>query len=130
MATAVKCAWLQSKGIVLSALLLVPCAADGAQENREIAMGREIAVDACSACHRVTSAQPNPRSVLDADSGDYISAPGFLEIARTRGGDPAYLHQFITRPKHPMREQMWNDADLQAIIAYIQSLRTAREAWQ
>lgn len=129
MMTAMKYARLRTKGIILSALLLVPAAAP-AQENQEIAAGREIAVDACSACHRVTSAQPNPRAVLDADSGDYISAPSFLEISRARGNDVAYLYQSITRPKHPMREQMWNDADLQSIVIYIQSLRSTREMWR
>jgi hypothetical protein len=35
------------------------------------------------------------------------------------------LRQLILNPPHPMREQQWSEADLKAVIAYIQSLRRA-----
>jgi len=88
-----------------------------------ISTGRDIAVDACSACHKVTASQAEPALVPDRDELTEVKAPSFAAIAKRTGGDTRILTQDITEPKHPMREQEWRPEDLKAVIAYIRSLK-------
>ena len=89
----------------------------------DVAAGREIAIDACSACHKVTSSQAQPAPVPDRDEMTEVKAPSFAVIAKLTGGDERILTQAITEPKHPMREQEWRPEDLKVVIAYIRSLK-------
>jgi mono/diheme cytochrome c family protein len=100
-----------------------------AAESRTISNGKAIAIDACSACHRVTAQQKPPPPVFDIDEQAKILAPDFRTIARRRGTNPVWLRNFILAPRHPMREQDWNARDLKEVVAYIQSLRRQR-AWK
>jgi mono/diheme cytochrome c family protein len=85
--------------------------------------GREIALDACSACHKVTHSQKTPPQVPNPEELTWVTAPTFAEIARKHGMDQVYLRKAITDPKHPMREQEWKSSDLDAAVAYFRYLR-------
>ena len=84
--------------------------------------GRRVAIDACAACHQVTSQQKRPQPVFDADANEAVAAASFAEIASKHGKDGDYLRRKITMPTHPMREQSFDERDLRAIIAYLKSL--------
>ena len=87
-----------------------------------ISEGKIRAVEACSACHQVTAAQPRPAPVFDPDENRRVAAPTFRQIAAKYGGEPRLLHKLITNPRHPMREQQFFEDDLSKIVAFIQSL--------
>ena len=89
----------------------------------QIVAGASLARDACSACHRVSRQQKPPAPVFDPDQQAAVHAPSFMSIARDRHKNAAYLRNVITRPHYPMREQSYDKDDLEAIVAYILSLR-------
>ena len=93
-----------------------------ARAANDAASGETIAVEACSACHQVKASQSIPPPVPNPDERTQVSTPSFSDIA-TRGYDAAALRQLILNPPHPMREQHWREADLEAVVAYIESLR-------
>ena len=97
-----------------------PCSA---QPTGRAADGAALARDACSACHQVSPGQKPPPPVFDLDEEARIAAPSFMKIARDPRKDAAYLRKVITRPHYPMKEQVYDDEDLDGIIAYILSLR-------
>lgn len=107
-------AWL------LAALIALSAAAEARPPDP--ARGRMLAVEACSACHKVTRQQRQPDAVTDPDSGDRVLAPPFTAIAKRYGSDTESLRAFIILPNHPMREQTFLETDLSDIVAYIRSL--------
>jgi mono/diheme cytochrome c family protein len=109
---------------VTAALVAAAGRAAAAPADR-VAEGAALARDACSACHQVSPRQKPPPAVYDPDQAANVPAPSFMKIARDRRKTAAYLRQVITRPHYPMREQSFDPNDLDAIIAYIQSLRPA-----
>jgi mono/diheme cytochrome c family protein len=112
--------------ILAADLLLVSLAmpAGGAAEPKGlVAEGAALSRDACSACHQVSPRQKPPPPVFDADQAVGIPAPSFMKIASDRQNSAADLQRMITRPHYPMREQAYDKDDLDAIVAYILSLR-------
>jgi mono/diheme cytochrome c family protein len=109
----------------VAALFLSLFAAEGHASDRQarVAAGASLARDACSACHQVSRAQKRPAPVFDPDQQAGVPAPSFMKIARDPRKDAAYLRGVITRPHYPMREQSYDKDDLDAIVAYILSLR-------
>jgi mono/diheme cytochrome c family protein len=85
--------------------------------------GRVLAIDACSACHKVTPGQTRPAPVQDPDEGVGIQAPDFTWIARKYARRPRALRRYIQAPVHPMREQVWDTGDLDAVVAFIRTIR-------
>lgn len=106
-------------GLLVTALA-GPCSA---QLTGRAADGAALARDACSACHQVSAGQKPPPPVFDLDQEARIAAPSFMKIARDPRKDAAYLRKVIIRPHYPMKEQVYDDEDLDGIIAYILSLR-------
>jgi mono/diheme cytochrome c family protein len=107
-------------GALFAAALVSASAA--AERASPIAAGHALAREACAACHRVDRAQKPPPPVRE-DRSAAVPAPSFLAIARDKRNTRARLRLVITRPRHPMREQSFDRGDLDAIIAYILSLR-------
>ncbi len=97
-----------------------------AQAAGDAGLGRAIAIEACSACHKVMPHQKQPDPVLNPDEGISITAPDFRSIARKYARRPRALRAYIAAPAHPMREQMWNPEDLDAVVAFIQALPAKR----
>ena len=101
----------------------------GAQAATDIQEGQVIAVEACSACHQVLPDQKLPPAVFDLDEDVDVPAPNFAALARKYRGKPDQLRAFITAPLHPMREQVWDRVDLDAVTDFIGSLsRTAKSS--
>jgi len=109
--------------IALLALSLFAGESRALDGKAQIAAGASLARDACSACHRVSREQKPPAPVFDPDQQAAVHAPSFMSIARDRHKNAAYLRKVITRPHYPMREQSYDKDDLEAIVAYILSLR-------
>jgi mono/diheme cytochrome c family protein len=114
---------------IAAALLMatvVPSSADG-----EMAVGAALASDYCAACHRVTVGQPAPPPVMmkESTSEEAIPAPSFRDIAQRPGRDAGYLRGFIEAPHFPMPEQLFIPEELDAIIAYITSLKDDAGSW-
>lgn len=113
----------RSLAIALLALAFFAHNSWAADSEDRIVAGRSLARDACSACHQVSPRQKRPPPVFDPDQQANVRAPTFMSIARDPRKNAAYLRKVITRPHYPMREQSYDEDDLAAIIAYIQSLR-------
>jgi mono/diheme cytochrome c family protein len=90
------------------------------------ALGRTLAIQACSACHQVTYSQAPSTPVLNPDTLEHVTAPSFGQISRKYGKDTNSLRAFIRAPRHPMREQKFLPHDLDAIVVYIRSLEPGR----
>ena len=67
--------------------------------------------------------------VFDPDERNGVAAPSFMKIASDPRNTENDLRQIITRPHYPMREQTFEKDDLDAIVAYILSLRTKPVLW-
>ena len=89
-------------------------------------LGKNCAVEDCSACHQVTAGQKPPAPVADPDAEEWVPAPAFSRIASKYKGRDRELRAFILTPDHPMKEQEFLDSDLNAIVAYIHSLAKKR----
>jgi mono/diheme cytochrome c family protein len=109
--------------LMLSAISLIATGADAAERNGKVSAGETLARDACSACHQVSLRQKPPPPVFDQDEQAGVRAPSFMVLARDPRKNATYLRKVITRPHYPMREQSFDKDDLDAIIAYIRSLR-------
>jgi mono/diheme cytochrome c family protein len=83
--------------------------------------GRQLAVEACSACHMVVPQQKRPAPVAEGLEGAHVEAPTFVEIAE-RCLTPQDLRARIVNPHYPMREQEFMPLDLDNLAAYIRSL--------
>jgi cytochrome c551/c552 len=89
-------------------------------------LGKDRAIESCSACHQVTRDQKVPAPVPNPEQLELVVAPSFASIAAAYEGKDAQLRAFIRRPQHPMKEQQFLDSDLDAIVAYIHSLDKQR----
>jgi len=88
--------------------------------------GKSLAQQYCNACHRVTREQAPPHGVaMDTESSnpEVIAAPSFQWIATDSKLTDAQLRDRVLRPHYPMREQLFIPEELDAILAYIISLR-------
>jgi len=101
-----------------------PVAVAATEAAPEHISGRDLAKEACSACHQVTAEQSRPPLVANPDEGSKIRAPSFMEIAKLclAEGD---LRAKITNPHYPMREQLFMPVDVDALARYIRSLAPA-----
>ena len=93
--------------------------------------GRTLAVDYCSACHRVSPEQaPRPKLTVDTGSGmQEFEVPSFWQIANRPDRNSEYLHKVIQAPHYPMREQLFIPDELDQLVAYIMSLKGAKNQW-
>ena len=87
--------------------------------------GKSLAQQYCVACHRVTKEQAQPPDVVvDTGTGpETFQAPSFARIAARPDRTEAQLGERISNPHYPMRAQQFVPEELDAIIAYILSLR-------
>jgi mono/diheme cytochrome c family protein len=83
--------------------------------------GQQLAVEACSACHKVAPGQKRPAPVAEGAEGTHVEAPTFIQIAE-RCLTAQDLRARIANPHYPMREQELMPLDLDNLAAYIQSL--------
>ena len=86
--------------------------------------GRQLAIEACSACHQVVPGQKRPAPVAEGEEGAHVEAPTFAEIA-ARCLSSSDLRGRITSPHYPMREQVIMPVDLDSLTLYIQSLSSS-----
>lgn len=107
-------------------------AADGRASAADLtaADGKALAQQYCTACHRVTQEQAQPPDVVvDTGSGpETFQAPSFARIAARPDRTEAQLRERILNPHYPMRAQQFIPEELDAIVAYILSLRSAGAA--
>jgi hypothetical protein len=92
--------------------------------------GKSLAQQYCTASHRVTREQAQPPDVVvDTGSGpETFQAPSFARIAARLDRTEAQLRERILNPHYPMRAQQFIPEELDAIIAYILSLRASGAA--
>jgi len=122
-------AYLPGMKDLMQRLLLAALAA-GAASTQAAGLtadeGKSLAQQYCAACHRVAREQDQPPDVtVDTGTGtETFQAPSFARIAGA-GRTEAELRARITNPHYPMREQQFIPEELDAIVAYILSLRSA-----
>lgn len=114
-----------------AAALLTASASGSAMADGSAADGAALAAEYCSACHRTRADQPPPPPVMmeESTSQEAVQAPSFREIAGGPGRDAIYLRAIIEAPHAPMREQQFIPAELDAIIAYLLSLKDEPGTW-
>lgn len=108
--------------ILLSTVLWIAATIIGAQAAQSVRVGRALAIEACSACHQVTTDQKPRPPVFNPDEYANVAAPPFRAVAAKYARRPMALRRIILNPVHPMPEQNWDPTDLTAVITFIQSL--------
>lgn len=76
--------------------------------------GRQLAADLCSGCHLVTPEQRGPVS---------DGVPAFAQLAADPAITEERLRSFIIDPHPPMPSVSLTAPELEAIVAYIRSLK-------
>ena len=91
--------------------------------------GQTLAKRYCSGCHRVTGDQAIPPPVtVETETGQMdVKAPTFWQAAHQEGRDEAYFRSYLHAPRDPMPEEPLEPAELDAIVAYLMSLRAEPE---
>ena len=108
---------------MLFAVMWIGATLVGAQAAQNVRAGRDLAIEACSACHQVTPDQKPRPAVFNPDEYASVAAPSFGAVAAKYAHRPWALRRVILNPVHPMPEQNWDPADLTAVVAFIQSLK-------
>ena len=85
-----------------------------AQDSLEARQGRAFAQRTCSGCHGIVPGATSP----------VAGAPNFHAIANTRGMSPLALRVALETPHHSMPNIMLATDEMQAVTAYIMSLRS------
>jgi mono/diheme cytochrome c family protein len=112
-------------GAMLLVAALAAIAAPAQAAGLTAAEGKALAQQYCSACHRVAREQAQPPDVV-VDTGsapETFQAPSFGRIAARADRTEAQLRERILNPHYPMREQQFIPEELDAIVAYLLSLR-------
>jgi cytochrome c len=100
---------------VLAVLAFLAPAGAVAQDMGDPAKGVMLARTWCTGCHVV---EPGGRG-SDA-------APSFMTIANDPKRPPAALRAWLTHPHPPMPNMNLSRAEIDDIVAYLRSLKTAR----
>ncbi|HVO15242.1 MAG TPA: cytochrome c [Alphaproteobacteria bacterium] len=101
--------------VTAAAVMVLAPAAAAAQDMGDPARGVMLARTWCTGCHLV---EPGGRG-SDA-------APSFMAIANDEKRPPAALRGWLTRPHPPMPNMNLSRAEIDDIVAYLRSLKTAR----
>ena len=99
----------------LAALALLVPAAVAAQDTGDPAKGVMLARTWCAGCHVV---EPGGRGT--------DTAPPFMTIANDPKRSPDALRAWLTRPHPPMPNMNLTRAEIDDVVAYLRSLKTAR----
>lgn len=79
--------------------------------------GRAFATQACARCHVVAS------GVGSGTDG----APAFMSVANAKDQSEAKLTAFLTRPHGRMPDFVLTRREIENVVAYIMTLRTAKQ---
>ncbi|MDA0239952.1 MAG: c-type cytochrome [Proteobacteria bacterium] len=77
--------------------------------------GRSIALQICSACHKVTAIQAKPRNDL--------GAPPFIQYARRPSTTEFQIRRFFQTPHQRMPNFQFTPEETDNLVAYILSLK-------
>jgi mono/diheme cytochrome c family protein len=108
-------------GLLATVFFIVAWTPPAAARTGNAVRGRVLAIEACTACHKVTRGQNARPPVHNPDTLEDVAAPDFAEIHHKYRRHPSALRAFILAPAHPMREQRFLRRDLEDIVAYIRS---------
>src|ERR1039458_3263333 len=98
--------------LFIAAALAVPVLALGQPDNRH-SPGRQVAIELCSSCHRVTVGQPRPRQ----------NVASFFAIANLQSTTALSLKVFLRSNHKGMPNLIVSELDTDKLIDYILSLK-------
>jgi mono/diheme cytochrome c family protein len=101
-----------SLSLFIAAALAVPVEAL-AQPDNSHSLGRQIAIELCSSCHRVTEGQPLPRH----------NVASFFAIANLHSTTALSLKVFLQSNHKGMPNLIVSESDSNELIDYILSLK-------
>lgn len=115
--------------LLLRGALLVLAVASGPVAKADedpVARGQALAKQYCAGCHRVAFEQAIPPPVLiETETGEEeFKAPSFWQAAHQENRDAAYFRSYIHAPRDPMPAEPLEPKELEAIVAYLMSLRS------
>ena len=100
--------------LILSLFIVVLAVPEGfAQSNNSHSLGRQVAIELCSSCHRVVEGQPLPRQ----------SIASFLAIANLPSTTALSLKVFLQSNHKGMPNLIVSESDSNNLIDYILSLK-------
>jgi mono/diheme cytochrome c family protein len=103
------------RGLLLALLLTTPAIAADLPDPKA-ARGLAIAREWCASCHKVEDRQTE---ATDA-------APTFASIARQPDRTSSFVRAWLINPHPPMPKLELSRADVDALMAYFESLRQAQ----
>lgn len=124
---------LLALALCLGALAAIPAddaaAAKGAAaiaRGKVIAQGKAVARLACASCHQIEIGQAEPPPVFIPRHGIEVLAPSFMALAIDCDRDAATLRRAVAIPHFSDKQQAYLTEELDALAAYILSLRPAK----
>ena len=103
---------IASLSFFIAGVLAVPAAALAQPANRH-SLGRQVALELCSSCHRVADGQPRPRR----------GVASFFAIANLPSTTALSLKVFLRSNHKGMPNLIVSESDSEALIDYILSLK-------
>lgn len=86
-----------------------------ARDLGDIALGQDLARRVCASCHRVEK---------DETDEKFLEVAAFQTIADTPSKTALSLRVFLKSPHRNMPDLILSEAEIDGVIAYIQSLKT------
>jgi len=100
--------------VIVLAIILCSATPTRAQTQAEVAHGKAVAEQACAGCHAVDGGQGG--SVQGTPAPSFRAIAGQLSTVEK-------LKDLVTTPPHPMPAIPLGASEINAIVAYIRSLR-------
>lgn len=101
--------------IAIWVLALIPPTAAGARDLGDVGMGHDLAQRLCATCHRVERGETDEK---------FLDVASFQTIADSASKTALNLRVFLKSPHRNMPDLILTEAEIDAVIAYIQSLKT------
>jgi mono/diheme cytochrome c family protein len=96
---------------IMACLLNVALSLAASAQSSDVGRGQFIAAEKCAGCHAV------------GDKGQGTVAPSFRAIAARPNLTSERLKDLIMTPRHPMPATPLGSSEIDALVAYIRSLR-------
>lgn len=96
------------------AMALTPFTAAGARNLGDIGVGQVLAQEECATCHRVQKGETDEK---------FLDVAAFQTLADSPSKTSLSLRVFLKTPHRDMPDLVLTEAEIDGVIAYIQSLK-------
>lgn len=108
---------LGGSAVALWATILMQPTAAVARDLGDVGLGQDLAHRVCATCHRVKKGETGEK---------FLDVTAFQTLADSPSKTALNLRVFLKSPHRNMPDLILSEAEIDGVIAYIQSLKSAR----